>query len=132
LIKKPQILRLGGIPKEQIKKYLNSHLVYIKKSKINSPGQEKTHYSPYIKLRLNIKKPNRNEAFVLIKKRKKMNQNYFYLSKKNNLKEAAKNLYKTLRFIKKRKYKSIAVEKIPNKGFGEVINDRLKRASNFK
>ena len=132
LIKKPQILRLGGIPKEQIKKYLNSHLAYIKKSKINSPGQEKTHYSPYIKLRLNIKKPNRNEAFVLIKKRKKMNQNYFYLSKKNNLKEAAKNLYKTLRFIKKRKYKSIAVEKIPNKGFGEVINDRLKRASNFK
>ena len=132
LIKKPQILRLGGIPKEDIKKYLNSHLAYIKKSKINSPGQETTHYSPYIRLRLNIKKPNRNEAFVLIKKRKKMNQNYFYLSKKNNLKEAAKNLYKTLRFIKKRKYKSIAVEKIPNKGFGEVINDRLKRASNFK
>ena len=132
LIKKPQILRLGGIPKEQIKKYLNSHLVYIKKSKINSPGQETTHYSPYIRLRLNIKKPNRNEAFILIKKRKKMNKNYFYLSKKNNLKEAAKNLYKTLRYIKKRKYKSIAVEKIPNKGFGEVINDRLKRASNFK
>ena len=132
LIKKPQILRLGGIPKEHIKKYLNSHLAYIKKSKINSPGQETTHYSPYIRLRLNIKKPNRNEAFILIKKRKKMNKNYFYLSKKNNLKEAAKNLYKTLRYIKKRKYKSIAVEKIPNKGFGEVINDRLKRASNFK
>tara|TARA_B100000214_G_scaffold366320_1_gene335124 strand:- start:37 stop:969 length:933 start_codon:yes stop_codon:yes gene_type:complete len=132
LIKKPQILRLGGIPKEDIKKYLNSHLAYIKKSKINSPGQETTHYSPYIRLRLNIKKPNRNEAFILIRKRKKMNKNYFYLSKKNNLKEAAKNLYKTLRYIKKRKYKSIAVEKIPNKGFGEVINDRLKRASNFK
>tara|TARA_B000000557_G_C20731727_1_gene424607 strand:+ start:52 stop:984 length:933 start_codon:yes stop_codon:yes gene_type:complete len=132
LIKKPQILRLGGIPKEHIKKYLNSHLAYIKKSKINSPGQETTHYSPYIRLRLNIKKPNRNEAFILIRKRKKMNKNYFYLSKKNNLKEAAKNLYKTLRYIKKRKYKSIAVEKIPNKGFGEVINDRLKRASNFK
>ena len=132
LIKKPQILRLGGIPKEDIKKYLNSHLAYIKKSKINSPGQETTHYSPHIRLRLNIKKPNRNEAFILIRKRKKMNKNYFYLSKKNNLKEAAKNLYKTLRYIKKRKYKSIAVEKIPNKGFGEVINDRLKRASNFK
>ena len=132
LIKKPQILRLGGIPKEHIKKYLNSHLAYIKKSKINSPGQETTHYSPHIRLRLNIKKPNRNEAFILIRKRKKMNKNYFYLSKKNNLKEAAKNLYKTLRYIKKRKYKSIAVEKIPNKGFGEVINDRLKRASNFK
>jgi len=48
------------------------------------------------------------------------------------LKEAAKNLYKTLRKIKKKNFKSIAVEGIPNKGFGEVINDRLKKASYFK
>ena len=34
--------------------------------------------------------------------------------------------------IKKDKYKSIAVEKIPNEGIGKTINDRLKRASNFK
>jgi L-threonylcarbamoyladenylate synthase len=37
-----------------------------------------------------------------------------------------------LRKIKKDKYKSIAVEKIPNEGIGKTINDRLKRASNFK
>ena len=47
----------------------------------------------------------------------------------SSLKEAAKNLYKTLRIIKKNKFKSIAVEKIPNIGFGETINDRLIRAS---
>ena len=132
LINKPQVLRLGGIPKENIKKYLNSNLAYKKKSVVKSPGQEKTHYSPYIKLRLNTKNPNKYEAYVLIRKRKKISSNYFYLSKNNNLKEAAKNLYKTLRLIKKKKYNSIAVEKIPNVGFGEVINDRLKRASNFK
>jgi len=132
LINKPQVLRLGGVPKEKLEKYLNSRLTYQKKSNIVSPGQYKTHYSPYIKLRMNIKKANNNEAFILIKKKKKMKKNYFYLSKKNNLKEAAKNLYKTLRLIKNKNYKSIAVEKIPNKGFGEVINDRLKRASNFK
>ncbi len=132
LVEKPQILRLGGIPKDQIKKYLNSSLKFNKNSVIKSPGQGQTHYSPYIKLRLNIKNAKKNEAFILIKKRKKINSNYFYLSKNKNLKEAAKNLYKTLRIIKKKKFKSIAVEKIPNKGFGEVINDRLKRASNFK
>ena len=132
LINKPQILRLGGIPKEVIKKYLKLDLQLNTRSKIKSPGQEKTHYSPYIKLRLNVKNLNKNEAFMLIKKRKKISKNYFYLSKKNNLKEAAKNLYRTLRVIKKKKFKSIAVEKIPNKGFGEVINDRLKRASYFK
>ncbi len=132
LIDKPQILRLGGIPREQIKKYLKFPINYKKKSKIKVPGQQLTHYSPYIKLKLNIKNPNRNEAFILIKKRKEINSNYFYLSKNNNLKEAARNLYKTLRLIKKKKFKSIAVEKIPNKGFGEVINDRLRRASFFK
>ena len=31
--------------------------------------------------------------------------------------------------IKKKKFKSIAVEKIPNIGFGLAINDRLTRAS---
>mgnify|MGYP001248788902 CR=1 FL=1 len=38
-------------------------------------------------------------------------------------------MYRTLRAIKNKNYKSIAVEKIPNIGLGEVINDRLKRAS---
>ena len=34
-----------------------------------------------------------------------------------------------LRKIKKKGYKLIEVERIPNKGLGETINDRLKRAS---
>ena len=75
------------------------------------------------------KKIRDNEAFILIKKRKKTSKHYFYLSKNNNLKEAARNLYKILRLIKNKNYKNIAVEKIPNIGFGEAINDRLKRAS---
>ena len=47
-----------------------------------------------------------------------------------DLKEAGKNLYKTLRNIKNRNYKSISVEKIQNKDLGLTINDRLKKASN--
>ena len=70
-----------------------------------------------------------DEAFILIKKRKLSDKSFYYLTKTKNLKNAAKNLYKTLRMIKKKKFKSIAVEKIPNKGFGEAINDRLTRAS---
>jgi L-threonylcarbamoyladenylate synthase len=67
----------------------------------------------------------------LIKKRKKKLKNYFYLSTKNNLSEAAKNLYSCLRKIKSKGFKSIAVEKISNKGLGKAINDRLQRASRF-
>ena len=59
----------------------------------------------------------------------KRNKNYFNLSQKGNLREAANNLFKTLRKIKKRKYKSIAVKKIPSFGLGHAINDRLKKAS---
>ena len=67
----------------------------------------------------------------MIKKRKVTFKDYYYLTKKNNLKQAAKNLYSLLRKIKKNGYKMIAVEKIPNMGFGKTINDRLKRASKF-
>jgi len=80
---------------------------------------------------MNIIKPKNNEAFILFKKRKKKLKDYFYLTFSNNLDEAAKNLYSCLRNIKNKGYKSIAVEKIPNKGLGKAINDRLKRASSY-
>ena len=132
LINKPQILRLGGIEISRINKVLKTNLNFNKKNKkIIVPGQGKVHYSPGIPIRLNVTKIKPDEAFMLIKKRKLYDKNFYYLSKNKNLKEAAKNLYKTLRMIKKKKFKSIAVEKIPNIGFGEAINDRLIRASKF-
>ena len=130
LINKPQILRLGGIKVSTINKILKTRLKFKnKKKKIIVPGQGKIHYSPGIPIRLNVKKPKQYEAFMLIKKKKLADKNFYYLSKTNNLKEAAKNLSKTMRIIKNKNFKCIAVEKIPNTGFGEVINDRLKRAS---
>ena len=130
LLGKPKILRLGGIERKRINKILRKKIMYKKNDKkIVVPGQLSLHYSPGIPIRLNKKRPKENEAFILIKKRKKTSKNYYYLSKKKDLKEAAKNLYKVLRNIKNKDYKSIAVEKIPNYGFGEAINERLKRAS---
>jgi len=96
-----------------------------------APGQSQLHYSPGIPLKTNVKKSKKSEAFLLIKKRRITLSNYFYLSKKNNLNEVAKNLYSCLREVKNAGYKSIVVEKIPNKGVGKVINDRLNRASKF-
>ena len=130
LINGTQILRLGGIEIKKINKVLKTNLKYKPKNKIlNVPGQFKTHYSPGIPIRMNANTPRPGEAFILIKKRKSSDKNFYYLSKKNNLKEAAKNLYKTLRMIKNKKFKKIAIEKIPNIDFGEAINDRISRAS---
>ena len=129
---KPEILRLGGLEVSKIKKILGKKIkITTNLKKKIAPGHSKLHYSPGIPLRMNVKKPNKNEAFILLKKNKNAYLNYFYLSKKNNLKEAAKNLYSLLREIKNKGYKSIAVEKIQNFGVGQTINDRLKRASQF-
>ena len=132
LRKNPKILRLGGLDINDIKKILGKRiLININPAKISVPGQFKTHYSPGIPIRLNVKKIKKDEACLMIRRKKMNKSNYYFLSKKGNLREAAKNLYSTLRKIKKDKYKSIAVLKIPNKGLGKTINDRLLRASKF-
>ena len=132
LRKKPKILRLGGLEVGIIQKILKKKIsINTNPSRISAPGQLRIHYSPGIPIRLNVKKIKKNEAFLLIKKSKINKANYYFLSKKGNLKEAVKNLYTILRKIKKDNYKSIAVDKIPNKGFGKTINDRLLRASKF-
>ena len=132
LLNKPTILRFGGLDISKINKILKKKvLVKTNSKKKIAPGQFPLHYSPGIPLRTNVTKPKMNEAFVLIKKRKTRSKNYYYLSKKNNLQQSAKNLYTLLRKIKKDGYKMIAVEKIPNKGIGKTINDRLKRASRY-
>ena len=128
---KPSILRPGKITKEKIEKILKKRTKIKKKfKKINAPGQLKLHYSPGIPVEMNKKIIKKGQALIGFGKNFKIGKNYFNLSKKGNLKEAANNLYKTMREIKKRKFKSIAVIKIPNKGIGYAINDRLKKASN--
>ena len=132
LTTKPTILRFGGLDILKIEKILKKKVVIDTNSKKKiAPGQFPLHYSPGIPLRTNVKDPKKNEAFLLIKKRKITFKNYYYLSKKNDLKQAAKNLYSLLRRIKKDGYKMIAVEKIPNIGIGKTLNDRLNRASKF-
>ena len=132
LVGKPTILRLGGLDISKIQKTLGFKInININPKKNIVPGQSRLHYSPGIPLKMNVIKPKNEEAFILIKKRKNKLKNYFYLSKKNNLNEIAKNLYSCLRKIKNKGYKSIAVEKISNKGLGKAINDRLQRASRY-
>ena len=132
LINKPTVVRIGGLDISKIQKTLGLKLdIAINPRKKIAPGQSHLHYSPGIPLRMNIIKPKNDEAFIMIKKRKTKSKNYFYIATKNNLDEAAKNLYSCLRKIKNSGYKSIAVEKIPNRGLGKAINDRLQRASRY-
>jgi len=129
----PKILRPGIISKKKIEKILNKK---IKKNfsnkKIKSPGMMKIHYSPGIPVRINQKKYDGKSAFIYLGEKFKKNKNFFSLSRNFNLNEAASNLYKVFRLIKKKGYNKIQISKIPNLGSGVAINDRIKRASNLK
>jgi len=131
LTKTPIILRPGSITLEKIQKVLKKKIKNkLNPKKIKSPGQFKLHYSPGIPVEMNKKYAKKHQALICFGKKFKKQKNHYNLSKNGNLKEAANNLYKTMRKIRKKKYKSIAVTKIPNKGIGFAINDRLKKASN--
>ena len=132
LVGEPTILRLGGLDISKIQRALGFKInININPKKKIAPGQSSLHYSPGIPLKMNVKNPSKDTAFILIKKRRIKLSNYYYLSTESNLSEAARNLYSCLREIKNQGYKSIAVENIPNRGIGKTINDRLNRASKF-
>tara|TARA_B100002051_G_C16568738_1_gene551473 strand:+ start:55 stop:792 length:738 start_codon:yes stop_codon:yes gene_type:complete len=128
LTNEPKILRPGVISSRDIRKILNSKLSK-KRSNIKSPGMLKKHYSPGIPVVIGKKPKSISHAYIVFGKNFKDFKNYFNLSKKADLKEAASNLYKTMRKIKKKGYKKIYVSRIPNYGPGIAINDRLLRAS---
>ena len=128
---KPTILRPGYITISKIRKVLKKKIKIIKSAKkIISPGQLKLHYSPGIPVEMNKNYAKKYQALIGFGRKFKIARNHFNLSKKGSLKEAANNLYKTMRKIKKKNFKSIAITKIPNKEIGLAINDRLKKAAN--
>ena len=91
----------------------------------------KKHYSPGIPVLINQKKHDNKSAFIYLGNRYKNKKNFYSLSKSSNLKEAASNLYKIFRVIKKKGYKKIQISRIPKISLGIAINDRIKRASQF-
>ena len=105
---KINILRPGSINNADITKVVGKQVFNIMRlKKIVSPGLLKRHYSPGIPIKLNVKRSDDKAAFIVFGKGYKMKKNMFNLSSKNNLNEAAKNLYKILRKIKKLKYKKL-------------------------
>ena len=128
--KDTKIIRYGGLNKQEINEIIplrNNN----KKIKIYiSPGLSNSHYQPDTSMRINAISPRKNEAWLAFGAIPKYYTGIAVsLSKKKCLKETAKNLYKMLRYLDKKKCEKIAVQKIPELGLGIAINDRLKRAS---
>ena len=89
----------------------------------------KKHYSPGMPILINQKKHDGKSAFIYLGNNHKNKKNFFSLSKKLDLTEAASNLYRLFRLIKRKGYKKIQIGRIPNLKSGIAINDRIQRAS---
>tara|TARA_Y100000591_G_scaffold65589_1_gene54214 strand:+ start:348 stop:1298 length:951 start_codon:yes stop_codon:yes gene_type:complete len=124
------ILRPGKITTDDVESVLGQKIKISYNSKIiKSPGMLKKHYSPNIPVLLNQKKCPKKFAFITFGSKYPVTRNSFNLSKKSNLNEAAKKLYMYFRIIKNKGYKKIYVTRIPTRGIGKAINDRLNRAA---
>ena len=130
-----EIKRLGVIDYKTItqklgKKVKNLNFKEKKLLRPNSPGQMLKHYAPKTPLRLNIDKPNLDDAFLDFGNKNTIShQPTLNLSKTSDLKEAAFNLFYFLRKLDKYSKKRIVVAPIPDQGIGKTINERLKRAA---
>ncbi len=129
------LLRHGGLSKEDIEKEIGEIKIGIAdENKPNSPGQLPFHYSPHTPLRFF------NEKFLDEDKRIgalffKENKFKFpfadarVLSPKGDLREAAANLFSFLHDLEKENLDLILVEQIEEKGLGQAIMDRLRKAT---
>lgn len=129
----PVLYRLGGLSKESIEEITGPlQLAINQSSNPKAPGALKSHYAPKKKLWFNP--GHKIEGNVAVIAFDEYVKDYpasvqYLLSEKSSLKEAAKNLFATLRWLDESKYESIVAIIFPQQGLGLAINDRLQRAA---
>jgi L-threonylcarbamoyladenylate synthase len=132
--RKIEILRRGPITSDDLGAYGKVEIAK-PSDKVSAPGQLPSHYAPKTPLRLvdDLKSfqsdkrcallvwnpINQDDRFVAIRN----------LSEKQDLREAAANLFRYLRELDELDVDLIVAERVPDQGLGAAILDRLTRAS---
>lgn len=121
-----QILRPGPIDTASIAAVLGEpERPNAEISGIEAPGQLASHYAPGKPVRLNATDGRPDEFMIGFG----AVSGHFSLSPAGDLAEAASRLYAGLNLAASAAYPRIAVAPIPDKGIGQAINDRLRRAA---
>lgn len=118
------LLRPGVITAEQIEGAAGVSVLMRDSKTINAPGQLASHYAPKASLFLNQSATDGRVHIGFGNEDADLN-----LSASADLKEAAQNLFETLRKADAISTGEISVSPIPDIGIGAAINDRLKRAA---
>jgi L-threonylcarbamoyladenylate synthase len=130
-----EILRRGPVTQEQLAEF-GEIAVIGPTSHPEAPGQLPSHYAPRTPLVLvddaaTFMCPAGKRCGLLGWKRPERDQfaETRHLSKRLDLAEAAKNVFRYLRELDGQGLDLIIAEKVPDQGLGAAINDRLRRAS---
>ena len=135
----PTVLRMGGLSLEYLEEVLG-------KIKVNShsgsspaaPGMLRSHYAPQKPFVLIDKadafeRPENDDFAILAFDRRLegvKEAQQFLLAPSGSLSEAAANLFSMIRQLDERKeFSQIIALKVPEKGLGRAVNDRLRRAA---
>jgi L-threonylcarbamoyladenylate synthase len=136
--KEPIVLRLGGLPIEEIEKVRGKVKISTLSKKPRSPGQLPHHYSPRIPLKIikgEIDLPKGIKAGLLAFKNSKYDipfKKIEILSPKGDLIEAASNFFSCLHNLDTAYLDIIYAEPVPEIGLGRAIMDRLCKAEGIK
>ncbi len=129
----PVLLRPGAIPREKIEKLIGRRLVAPASAAVTAPGMTASHYAPAARLRLDAHELREGEGALdfggRLAGRAPAAAVVLDLSPRGDLVEAAANLFACLRAFDARGVERVAVAHIPERGLGEAINDRLRRAA---
>jgi L-threonylcarbamoyladenylate synthase len=136
--KKPQLLRPGGVPLEEIESIIGQVEIHPRaEDKPSAPGMLPRHYAPRTPILLDWENKNfdfnRNKKIgLLVFQEPKWSFKFHHieiLSGKGDLREAAANLFAAIRRLDELNLDVILAETIPEVGLGRAIMDRLHRAS---
>lgn len=128
----PAVLRPGVITLEQLRKIDKRIRIKSHSAKVKSPGQKYKHYAPKASVKFitskKAKVKKQKEAYIGMRR---MKINNFELVKIcTSLNDYAKNLFAFFRECDNKGIKTIYCEKVPEKGVGLAIMNRLKKAVN--
>ncbi|KAF0125425.1 MAG: tRNA threonylcarbamoyladenosine biosynthesis protein [Elusimicrobia bacterium] len=132
---RPVILRRGALPDAEIAAACGLRKVRLARpgARVRAPGQFRTHYAPSVPLKLI--KPGaaaapRGAAYLAFRRRPEGEfRRVEVLSQSGDLREAAANLFSALHRLEMSGAKVIYAERVPARGLGLGILDRLRRAA---
>jgi len=130
------VLRRGPVTVEQLSEFGEIHIA-TSSQQVCAPGQMPSHYAPRTPLRLIDNADScalpENHRVGLLAWQSSIPKARFaaarILSERQDLREAAANLFRYLRELDELNCDLIVAERVPSQGLGAAILDRLKRAS---